>query len=74
MPQSGVGGLFIDSGVQAGIDGKVQIEDGTATITDKVVMGRNICLKAIEGAAKVDLFYEPLIQKDVQVSIDRAYT
>jgi len=74
MPQSGVGGLFIDSGIQAGIDGKVQIDDGPATITDKVVMGRDVCFKAVKSASKIDLFYKPLIQKYIQVAIDRTYT
>ena len=74
MPQSGVGGPVIDPGVQVGIDGKVEIDNGTAAITDKMVMGRSIRFKTVEGASKVDLFNKALIQKDVQVSVDRTYT
>jgi hypothetical protein len=51
-----------------------QIDDRTASFTEKVVMRPDIGIEAIKGAAEIDLLDQPLVHQDVEVSVHRTHT
>jgi hypothetical protein len=67
------GGAVIHPSVQFLFYGKLQIDDRPAAFANKMVVGTCIGIEAIKGAAKIYLFDQALLSKNIQVPIHSAH-
>ena len=63
----------VDPAVQGFVDGQLEIDDRSALLADEVVVLSDVGIEAVEGAPEVDLADQLLVQKDVQVPVDRPH-
>jgi hypothetical protein len=73
MPMSGVRRRLGHPLIQRLVHRQFQIDDRAAPFTDKVVMGSNVGVEAIKGAAEIYLPDQPLIHEDIEVAVHRTH-
>ena len=56
--------------IQGLVNRQFQVDDRTASLTDEVVVGPDVGIEAIEGAAEIDFLDQSLIYQDVEVAVD----
>ena len=73
MPARRIRRSLVHPLVQGLVDRKLQIDDRTAAFADEMVVGPDVGVESIVGAAEIDLLDQSLLHQDVKVPVDRTH-
>ena len=74
MPARRIGRGLVHPLIQRLVDRELQIDNRSTAFADEVVVGIDVGIKTVIGAAEIDLLDESLINQDVEVPVNRTHT